>query len=183
MIQIDEEAHCNSFQNLEHLVIARAQLTWDQILQCCSSVMNLKHLQVPFNEITHLDHTSEDLSKLTSLDLEGNPLGLWSEVHKLGAMPHLVSLNICGCGLRDIFLPTDFGNCTNLFPNLEHLIISENLLNDWSSISELDKLQSLVDVKCLKNPVLDQDDLETNHQLIIARIRRLKVSYTYNQLH
>lgn len=173
-MQIDQESHWESFQSLEHLVIARGRLTWDQVLQCCTSVMNLKQLQVPFNEITHLDHRSADLSKLTSLDLEGNPIVLWSEVNKLGTLPNLVSLNVCGCQIHDIFLPADLRK-TNLFQQLQHLIISENLLNDWGSISELDKLPSLIDVKCLKNPVLDKDSLETNHQLIIARIRRLKV--------
>ena len=44
----------------------------------------------------------------------------------------------------------------------------------WRSISELEKLNNLEDLKFRENPILKNESLETTRQLIIARISKLK---------
>jgi len=46
----------------------------------------------------------------------------------------------------------------------------------WVSVSELNKLPKLTDLRMDLNPILKIDSRATNRQLIIARIDNLKVS-------
>jgi len=123
------------------------------------------------------------LSRIVSLHIEGNALMEWSEVNKLGSLKNLTHLNVSGCQLTSIDLPCQSGNVSHLFPRLNHLLVSENDILNWTSLSELDKLASLQDLRCLKNPFLNTENPETNHQLIVARIQRLQVSIGIWGLH
>ncbi|XP_046601692.1 tubulin-specific chaperone E isoform X2 [Neodiprion lecontei] len=65
----------------------------------------------------------------------------------------------------------DVQRCIAMFPSIRELSISFNI---WRSISELDKLLSLQDLKFRDNPILKCGTPETTRQLIIARISKLK---------
>lgn len=45
----------------------------------------------------------------------------------------------------------------------------------WSSVSELNKLKNLKELRMDVNPVLNHHDRPTNRQLVIARIEGLQV--------
>uniref|UniRef100_A0A8B9KV61 Tubulin-specific chaperone E n=1 Tax=Astyanax mexicanus TaxID=7994 RepID=A0A8B9KV61_ASTMX len=48
--------------------------------------------------------------------------------------------------------------------------------SQWAVISELEKLKSLVQLSCLRNPLMDlEKNRETTHQLLIACISQLKI--------
>lgn len=49
------------------------------------------------------------------------------------------------------------------------------MLFQWQSVSELDKLPNLEDLKFRENPILKDEVSETARQLVIARIARLKI--------
>lgn len=93
-------------------------------------------------------------------------------------MQKLEYLNLCGNRIKTIHFPVDLdttraGCTTALFLNLTRLNISENLISDWRSISELNKLASLKALRIDTNPVFDSDSRETNRQMIIARLDRV----------
>lgn len=48
-------------------------------------------------------------------------------------------------------------------------------LLQWNSIGELNKLGNLQNLRFLKNPVLENETVATREQIIIAKIKNLKV--------
>ena len=152
--------------------------SWFQVLECSNFFLNIQALQVQFNNIVTLETPNEKIfSNLCMLDLEGNPIKSWNEINKIGYIKTLETLNISQCGIDNIYLPvnTDSSQVTDLFKNLKNLILNGNNINDWESISELDKLENLYDFRFKDNPILTNETLETNHQLIITKIRNLQV--------
>lgn len=140
-------------------------------------ILNVEILQVPFNRIVELRPPPEKLfTRLKWLDLEGNRILSWNEINKLGNIKTLELLNLTNCDIEEIHIPCS-ETCTvsNLFPNLQQLILNENKINDWIYVCELDKLKSLTELKFRENPILTKENFETNRQLIIVRINNLKV--------
>ncbi|EEB11830.1 tubulin-specific chaperone E, putative [Pediculus humanus corporis] len=167
-----------SFQSLEHIVLGNLMYSWFQVLECSNFFLNIQALQVQFNNIVTLETPNEKIfSNLCMLDLEGNPIKSWNEINKIGYIKTLETLNISQCGIDNIYLPvnTDSSQVTDLFKNLKNLILNGNNINDWESISELDKLENLYDFRFKDNPILTIETMETNHQLIITKIRNLQV--------
>lgn len=168
-----------AFSSLIHLIMGKLGYTWEDVLRCFAFMLNAETVQVPFNEIHVLREPPEHVfTRLANLNLGGNRLESWDEVNKLGNIKTLKSMNLRECGLKEIHFPSSFEEWeTDLFKNLESLALSNNLLDDWVYISELDKLRRLVDLKFKDNPVLEKESLETNHQLLTTRIRRLEVGW------
>lgn len=166
----------NSFQALEHIVIGNMEYSWSQILVCASMWPNIEKLQVPFNKFTTLEAPSvEVLQRLTFLDLEGNAIDNWTEVNKLGNLPCLEYLNVSNTGVSDVSFPiSHLEQKTRLFPSLKQLHLSENNIQTWDSVNELNKLLNLEELRFRENPVLQLENMETSRQLIIARIGNLK---------
>lgn len=151
---------------------------WFQILKCSEYFLNVQALQVQYNKIDILEVPNQKIfSNLLMLDLEGNPVKSWDEINKVGKVVTLETLNVSNCGIKEVYFPIleSSSGLTHLFVNLKNLILTGNKIDNWVSISELDKLESLYDLRFKDNPVLTKENLETNHQLIIAKIKNLQV--------
>lgn len=58
---------------------------------------------------------------------------------------------------------------------MQYLVVNDNQISQWSFINELDKLQSLDTLSCVRNPLTaGSKDSQTTRQFIIARIGQLK---------
>ncbi|XP_063995172.1 tubulin-specific chaperone E [Diachasmimorpha longicaudata] len=167
-----------AFENVTELTMAHMNYMWKKIEACTSKFPSLRILSVPFNEAStlHTPINNSPLLRLQTITLEGNSIADWEEVLKFAGLECLESLNLNSNLIERITFSSDGnGGTTRAFPALKHLHLSSNFISQWSSISQLDKLQSLEDLKFRDNPVLNAESPETARQLIIARISRLKV--------
>ncbi|KAG7198222.1 hypothetical protein KM043_005629 [Ampulex compressa] len=170
------EVLSDSFSTIIQLTMARMNYSWCDIQRCMRMFSCLGELSVSFNIIRTIDEPLEDTNffKLCKLTLEGNLILEWSEILKLGLLPSLEYLNLNSNKISEIRFPSEKPTAkTTLFPALRHLHISENNISEWQSVSELEKLINLEDLKFRENPVLKNESLETGRQLVIARISKL----------
>ncbi|XP_012522074.1 tubulin-specific chaperone E isoform X2 [Monomorium pharaonis] len=166
------------FPTVTHLTIARMNYNWSDIRQCISMFPSIAELSVSFNIITTIEDikANNNLMQIVTLILEGNLISSWDEILKLGSLPCLEYLNLNLNKIDRIRFPSSTStDKTALFPMLRQLHISENHISEWQSISELDKLSNLEDLKFRGNPILENEIVETARQLIIARIAKLKI--------
>ncbi|KAL6265270.1 tubulin-specific chaperone E [Pogonomyrmex barbatus] len=166
----------DSFPTVRLLTIAKMNYNWSDIRQCISIFPSIEELSVSFNVISTIDEitVNTDLMKISTLILEGNLISSWDEILKLGSLPCLENLNVSSNKIDRIVFPSSAStHKTALFPKLYQLNISENNISEWQSISELDKLSKLDDLKFRENPVLKNKSIETARQLIIAKIENL----------
>ncbi|XP_012175733.1 tubulin-specific chaperone E isoform X2 [Bombus affinis] len=167
----------DSFFMLKYLTIARMNYNWFDIQRCMSMFPSLQELSVSFNivNIIHKPIKDENLMKICKLTLEGNLISNWDDILKLGSLPRLEYLNLNSNKIDKIrFLTVEPTAKTTAFFNLRQLHISQNNISEWQSVSELEKLNNLEDLKFRENPILKNENLETARQLIIARISKLK---------
>ncbi|EZA50346.1 hypothetical protein DMN91_003520 [Ooceraea biroi] len=168
------------FATVKHLTLARMNYNWSDIQQCISMFPSIEELSISFNVVKIIEDipANTNLIKIVTLILEGNLISSWDEILKLGFLPCLEYLNLNLNKLDNIRFPSP--TLTNdaktaLFPSLRQLHISENHISEWESISELDKLLNLEDLKFRENPILKNETAETARQLIIARIAKLQM--------
>lgn len=177
-LEFVENVDPESFSSLEHIVLGRINYTWEEVLKCSEFFLNIQILQIPFNRIEILKPPPDKIfTRLTWLDLEGNRIRSWDEINKLGRVKSLELLNLTNCGIEKIHIPCSetCSTSSDLFENLQNLILNENKIADWFYICELDKLKSLTELKFRENPVLTKENLDTNRQLVIVRINNLKI--------
>lgn len=177
-IEENMEISRDSFSTVEDLTMAKMNYNWFDIQQCVSMFPSLREISVSFNVVSIIREplTADDnLMKIRRLTLEGNSIDSWDEILKLGCLPCLEHLNLNSNKIDKIRFPTDEPTAkTSQFPSLRQLHVSQNNISEWRSVSELEKLHSLEDLKFRENPVTQNESLETARQLIIARISKLK---------
>ncbi|XP_012277540.1 tubulin-specific chaperone E isoform X2 [Orussus abietinus] len=176
-IEENMETLKEAFSRVKSLTMARMNYTWSDIQHCIVMFPCIKQLSVSFNIVQYLETPEEhsNMSTLAELTLEGNLLSNWDEILKLGHLPSLEYLNLNSNKINKIHFPTNNPTeKTNLFPALKQLHISGNNISEWQSISELEKLVSLKDLKFRENPILKNESIETGRQIIIAKISNLK---------
>ncbi|ENN77099.1 hypothetical protein D910_10209 [Dendroctonus ponderosae] len=162
------------FPKITILICGYMRLTWQDIKRLSLIFPNINELRANDNNITHLDTDSRHFKNLEILDLEHNPIGQWQEVMKLNTIKGLQELNIGGIRLERI----DFGTAqakADCFPNLTKLCLSNNLINDWTSVSELNRLPNLEGLRFSNNPILTSENPDTVIALVVAKIASLKV--------
>lgn len=167
----------DSFLSVNHLTMARMNYNWLEIEQCMCMFSALQELSVSFNFVSTIQKPPKDsnLSRICKLTLEGNLISSWDEVLKLGSLACLEYLNLNSNRLDKIEFPSDKPTSkTTVFPALRQLHLCENNISEWQSVSELEKLMNLEDLKFRENPILKNESIETVRQLIIARISNLK---------
>ncbi|XP_067364278.1 leucine rich repeat containing 51, partial [Channa argus] len=71
----------NLHKTVSHFLAEPSQLAW---------------LDLPFNNITHIDHVLCELRELRVLYLHGNGIFILSEVDRLGVLPHLHCITLHG---------------------------------------------------------------------------------------
>nr|XP_018901157.1 PREDICTED: tubulin-specific chaperone E [Bemisia tabaci]XP_018901158.1 PREDICTED: tubulin-specific chaperone E [Bemisia tabaci]XP_018901159.1 PREDICTED: tubulin-specific chaperone E [Bemisia tabaci]XP_018901160.1 PREDICTED: tubulin-specific chaperone E [Bemisia tabaci]XP_018901161.1 PREDICTED: tubulin-specific chaperone E [Bemisia tabaci] len=161
-----------AFDSLHTLIMARCSYNWSDILSFSGMWPNIKHLKIMFNAISEISEPADTLLNLESLDLEGNVIS-WEDVESLSKLTFFRSLNLTNTHLHDISVSQPL---EGYFVALKHLNITNNSISGWLSVSELNKLPGLEELRFKKNPLVDQGDCtpETVRQLIIARISNLK---------
>ncbi|KAJ8925192.1 hypothetical protein NQ315_001378 [Exocentrus adspersus] len=163
------------FPNITVLICGYMMLTWSDVIKLSSIFPKVKELRVPYNNITNLMvPVQHHLICLKVLDLEGNAIRHWTEVNKLSLLLTLEHLILENTKLEDIRFDATFIPSSH-FPSLTKLNITANLINEWRSLAELNKLQKLEYLRCVRNPVLEPEKWDTSRQLIIAKLEHLKV--------
>ncbi|XP_022905400.1 tubulin-specific chaperone E [Onthophagus taurus] len=168
----DLDDYC--YGSVRVLICNAMKLTWNNVLQLGKIFPNLEELRVPNNNITTLD-TPEDhkLVHLKLLDLENNLIQNWEEILKLKFLKNLEQMILENIKLNKIYFE-DQEKIID-FSHLKKLVLTNNLINDWESVGELNKLQKLEDLKFINNPILDKESFVISTELIIARLENLKV--------
>lgn len=163
-----------SFESVEILVCSAMHLNWQNMLQISRSFPKLIEFRAPCNDLKNLDTPAGYFQSLKILDIEDTPIENWSEICKLSVITNLEELIIGNIGLRKITFDGN-SNKVDTFPNLKKLSISHNNIDNWESFNELNRLQALEDLRCVKNPILETENEATRFQIIVARIANLKV--------
>lgn len=113
-------------------------LNWNDVLTITKIFPNTTELRLPFNKINNINLPENHcLNSVNILDLEGNVLNDWSEVHNLGFLLYLEQLIITNIALSKIMFQRtceEDGKVT-VFKNLKQLVISDNIIDNVSKIS------------------------------------------------
>ncbi|KOC61278.1 Tubulin-specific chaperone E [Habropoda laboriosa] len=171
------EIQRDSFFMVKQLTIARMNYNWFDIQRCMHIFPSLKEISVSFNIVNIIQKPLEEdnLMKLCKLTLEGNLICSWDEILKLVLFYSLEYLNLNSNKIGKIRFPSVEPTAkTSAFFNLQQLHLSHNNISEWQSVSELEKLNKLEDLKFRENPILKNENLETVRQLVIARISKLR---------
>lgn len=194
MLSFPENYKDYVFPNITTFICGYMTLTWEDVNKLSSVFPNIEELRVPYNNITNLTVPNHhNLKLLRVLDLEGNSIKQWSEINKLSVISSLEHMMLEDTKLEHIYFESN-SVPTSDFPNLNKLNINNNLINQvqierfqqickftltlsfqWHSIAELNKLQNLEHLRFTKNPILETESSAMREQLVIARIRNLKV--------
>ncbi|KPJ17724.1 Tubulin-specific chaperone E [Papilio machaon] len=164
-----------NFASLEKLNISVCDYEWSDILVLSHLWPKINEIIAAYNRIKKITPPEVTLRTLTILRLDGNPIDSWNEVNNLGRLKNLKVLSLNDCEICEIRFNNEPGNGKiNVFDNLEVLFLNRNKINDWRSISELDKLKNLKKLYFLKNPIQNSEDYDTTSQLVIAKIGSLQ---------
>uniref|UniRef100_A0A8C4NBZ3 Tubulin-specific chaperone E n=1 Tax=Eptatretus burgeri TaxID=7764 RepID=A0A8C4NBZ3_EPTBU len=166
----------NAFSNLRLLILNKCAISWPQILQCASMWPVLEELNIHCNGISTLSRPEGVLLTLKRLMLEDNNLTSNDDLLHLSHLPCLEVLNLDNNRLTDIMFPDVVaGQKTSMFKQLKQLIISNNLISNWKSVDELEKLPCLTELKITFNPVIEKEqDSGTAQQMVVARVGGLQ---------
>ncbi|KAH7825203.1 putative tubulin-folding cofactor E [Monocercomonoides exilis] len=165
-----------SKSNLKNLSLCSCSLKWTDI-QSLSAMPNLESLTLTSNLIDVIEIAEKDIlaggfKQLKSLYLDQNSISDWNEILKLSALPHLSQLFLTSNKITQIRFPEEPYKIMNsstptsstftfsedkYFSQLEELWISNNLINDWESIYELNKLPLLSKLRISHNPIMLRD--------------------------
>ncbi|XP_004640892.2 tubulin-specific chaperone E isoform X1 [Octodon degus] len=165
-----------AFSTLKVLVLNRTGITWAEVLCCAPGWPVLEELYLSANRIHISERPTDVLQSLKILDLASNPIVDENQLFLIAYLPRLEQLNLSDTGISSIhFVDAGIGCKTSMFPSLQNLLVNDNKIAHWSFINELDKLQSLTALSCLRNPLTENiKEARTIRQLIIAKISQLK---------
>ncbi|XP_060047939.1 tubulin-specific chaperone E isoform X2 [Erinaceus europaeus] len=165
-----------TFSTLKTLVLNRTGVTWSEVLRCASGWPVLEELYLNANDISISERPTDVLQMVKFLDLSSNRLIDENQLFLIAYLPRLEHLILSDIGISSIHFPDAKIGCkTSMFPSLQYLIVNDNQISQWSFINELDKLQSLHSLSCMRNPLTEgATGAETTRQWIIAKIGQLK---------
>lgn len=170
-----EDSQENVRVPVEALYANRMNVDWQDVNKFIVLFKSLLEFHICYNRITLLENCSVNMEHLILLNLEGNPIREWSNVLCLTDLKHLETLILNGTDLGEIVFP-DENHPTVHFPKLVSLSLSDNRISEWSSVNELNKLQSLTMLRFHRNPLVEKagGTLEAR-QVIIAKMSRIKM--------
>ncbi|CAB4413029.1 unnamed protein product, partial [Rhizophagus irregularis] len=97
----------------------------------------------------------------------------FDEIARFSELSSLEILFVNNNAIDQIYYPSENGDA---FPKLRYLNISENKIDDWKSVDELNKFPSLHELRIKKNPFIkdtNKEKMEEAHISIIGRIKGL----------
>ncbi|XP_060708616.1 tubulin-specific chaperone E [Hemiscyllium ocellatum] len=167
----------DAFANLKALAIQHNGLTWAQVLECAPMWPVLERAHFASNAISELERPVGVLQSLTLLDLSSNPLADENQLVHIAYLPRLEQLILSNTGLTSLhFDDVQQDGKTAMFPKLKFLAIDKNQISEFSTVNELNKLQSLEQLKFSDYAMVEREkNAKTVRQLIIAKLGRLSV--------
>uniref|UniRef100_A0ABI7Z4R8 Tubulin-specific chaperone E n=1 Tax=Felis catus TaxID=9685 RepID=A0ABI7Z4R8_FELCA len=165
-----------TFPALKVLVLNRTGITWAEVLRCAPGWPVLEELYLKSNDISISERPADVLQTVKLLDLSSNPLIDENQLFLIAHLPRLEQLILSDVGISSLHFPDAGTGCkTSMFPSLQYLVVNDNQISQWSFINELDKLQSLRALSCVRNPLTEGGSgPQTTRQFIIAKIGQLK---------
>ncbi|CAI4221347.1 unnamed protein product [Auanema sp. JU1783] len=159
----DEISEWPVTDRLKNLILSECGIsmeTMSNVLHCFKNVTELHALK---NSLTSVSLPDPIAERLEQLDLEGNPLNRFTNLH--GNFKNLKKLSLRDCGLLNL----DIVQSKSSFPLLEILNLKGNNFCSWDVITELQALPSLTilyidteNFSCIR-------DIEV-HEVIIAKL-------------
>ncbi|XP_058398966.1 tubulin-specific chaperone E isoform X2 [Diceros bicornis minor] len=165
-----------TFSTLKVLVLNQTGITWAEVLRCASGWPVLEELYLESNNIFISERPADVLQMVKLLDLSSNQSIDENQLFLIAYLPRLEQLILSDIGISSLHFPDAGIGCkTSMFPSLQYLVVNDNQISQWSFINELDKLQSLHTLSCMRNPLTaGGKDAQTTRQFIIARIGQLR---------
>ncbi|EXX52298.1 uncharacterized protein OCT59_005737 [Rhizophagus irregularis] len=176
----------NAFANLKSLSLNYTKVSWKQIELLEPNFPSLENLQLGFNNIKLSEDIDENdketlknaskikgFTKLKIINLESNLISSFDEIARFSELPSLEILFVNNNAIDRIYYPSENGDA---FSKLRYLNISENKIDDWKSVDELNKFPSLHELRIKKNPFIkdtNKEKMEEAHISIIGRIKGL----------
>ncbi|ELK05100.1 tubulin-specific chaperone E [Pteropus alecto] len=165
-----------TFSALKVLVLSRTGITWAEVLRCATGWPVLEELYLAANNITILERPNDVLQTVKLLDLSSNQSIDENQLFLIAYLPRLEQLILSDVGISSLHFPdTGIGCKSSMFTSLQYLVVNDNQISRWSFINELDKLESLQALSCLRNPLTAGSRAETTRQFIIAKIGQLEM--------
>ncbi|GAA5849820.1 hypothetical protein JCM8547_000575 [Rhodosporidiobolus lusitaniae] len=160
------------FERLTSLQLNNTLISWSELLNISSSLVNLVSLELSSNRLQRLRNSTVErarepvLPKLERLNLDLNELTDWRElVEELSVVPSLTELILSSNRFSDLSLPPQ-PPIASALRTLRHLSLSDNLLTSWST--SLDALAacsttfpSLTGARLAGNPLIAPSDSST----------------------
>ncbi|XP_042542157.1 tubulin-specific chaperone E isoform X3 [Dipodomys spectabilis] len=165
-----------TFSTLKVLVLNQTGITWAEVLWCAPEWPVLQELYLASNGISISERPTDVLQTVKLLDLSSNPNIDENQLFLIAYLPRLEQLILSNIGLSSLHFPdAGIGGKTSMFPALQYLVVNDNQISQWAFINELDKLQSLHALSCIRNPLIEgSKEAQNTRQLIIAKIAQLK---------
>lgn len=176
---------CSSLQTL---ILNETNVSWADCLLFGSLFTSLKELRLHAVGLRDLGESemfeaSKALSNVEIMDLDSNFLS-WSSIELLSTLPRLTHLFVSNNKVAQIRLNNTPG--LRCFASLKHLNLSRNLLSDWTSVTQLERLPNLASLRMSGNPLTSNADEATDVDArttgiprsrlgVIARIPQLSV--------
>lgn len=122
------------FPCIKSLICGYMKLTWKNVIRISEFFPELEEFRIPYNLIVELDLRINHCFKyIKLLDLEGNTIKEWHEVNKLGILSTLEKLIVTNTSISRIYFTTPSkSRKTDIFSNLKHIVLSENLIDNVS---------------------------------------------------
>ncbi|XP_051849519.1 tubulin-specific chaperone E isoform X2 [Antechinus flavipes] len=173
----DSSSPSFTFSALKVLVLNRTGITWTEVLWCAKGWPVLEELYLASNDIIISERPTDTLQTLKLLDLSNNQPIDGDQLFQIAYLPRLEQLILSDNRISALHFPDAGIGCkSSMFASLQYLVINGNQISQWSSINELDKLQSLQSLSCTQNPLTGGNkEPQTIRQLIIAKIGQLKI--------
>ncbi|XP_021122044.1 tubulin-specific chaperone E isoform X2 [Heterocephalus glaber] len=166
----------------EHIVIIGNKpvetVGFDSIIKQQRQLTNLKEVSLRNCAVSYAGEKggiAKACQNIRVLDLSKNLLSSWDEVICIALqLEHLEILNLSENKMK---FPSASPSLTGTFSTLKVLVLNRTGITwaEWSFINELDKLQSLHTLSCLRNPLNEGSrKAQVTRQFIIAKISQLK---------
>ncbi|KTW32239.1 uncharacterized protein T551_00330 [Pneumocystis jirovecii RU7] len=161
------------FTNLKTLALNKTYLKIEEVKKICSFFQNLEELQLSHNLLTLEANQSFQFSDyfphLKKIFLDNNKISCFETVIKIfGQLKKLEFLSLASNQIDNISVNKDS------FISLKYLDISKNNISKWSSLDNLNLLNTLVSLRFDDNPLLEEFK-DNSSNFIIPRLKNIVV--------